>query len=378
MATASPRSSVAAAEVYGGAGFENEAVAYALDAETGAIEEGWPQSLFGLTVNVLPIVGRGVVTNPMLADLDFDGDLEISIDTISTQGWIFQHDGTIYKKMNNQEFGPLSDSSDAPAYILMNNGAFANIDNGGGIDLVKGTAGFDFALAFAGGGKRGEFDHHMSGWDTDTGKYMEGWPRVHDDWQFFNTPTVVDIDNDTNPEVIVGSGGYLVHAWNYQGVEPAGWPKQTGGWIIASVGIGDFDGDGLFDAAVSTRNGWLYVWRTQGAVQSIFEWNGFGANPHNTNNYEDDPTPYQVWDDKVEPPADEDPVADGDPATDTVDSPDTETPQDATDTTDAGKKPSSDDDCAAGSSGAASAWLLLALVALIVRRRRSHSADHSR
>jgi hypothetical protein len=300
---------VGTSEIFGAGGNANEARAYVLDAETGAIAHGWPQSLYGLTVDVLPIVGRGIVTNPILADLDYDGTLEISFDTTSTQGWIFDHDGAIYRKMDNKTFGEASDSADTPAYILMNNGAMGHIDPEGGIDFVKGTAGFDFALAFAGGGERGYFDHQLSGWDTDTGKMMRGFPRVHDDWQFFNTPTIVDINNDHDPEVLIGSAGYLVHAWNYLGEEPEGWPKQTGGWIMAAVAVGDHDGDGLFEAAVTNRAGWLNMWRTPGkAGQSIYEWNGFGHDPMHTGNYENSPTPFQVWTDGVpeEPAAEED------------------------------------------------------------------------
>ena len=294
---------VGTSETFGAAGNANETLAYLLESESGEIAEGWPTSLYGLTVETLPIVGRGVVSNPIMADLDYDGTLELSFDTISSPGVLLNHDGTQYRKMDNKEFGPLSDSQDSPAYILHNHGAMGNIDGKGGIDLVKGTAGFDFAIAFAGGGERKPFDHHMSGWDTDTGKMMEGWPRVHDDWQFFNTPSIVDINNDNKPEVIIGSGGYLVRAWNYLGEEPEGWPKQTGGWIIASAGIGDFDGDGNFDVTVMTRDGWLYAWKTEGkAGQSIFEWNGFNHDPHNTGNYETSPTPYKTWSGEVAAP----------------------------------------------------------------------------
>lgn len=356
-----PEIVIGSGEVYGGAGFENEATAYILHGDTGEVMAGWPQPLFGLTVNVLPIVGRGVVANPILADLDFDGKLEISIDTTSTEGWIFRSDGTIYRKMDNRRFGDGSDSTDSPAYVLMNNGAFGNIDNEGGIDLVKGTAGFNFALAFAGGGVRGQFDHHMSGWDTDTGRMLEGFPRVHDDWQFFNTPSIVDIDNDNQPEVIVGSGGYLVRAWNHLGEEPAGWPKQTGGWIIASVGVGDFDGDGKFDVAVSTRDGWLFAWRTEGSVNSIYEWNGFGANPHNTNNYEDDPIPYRVWTGSPNNGGE-------DATTGDVDSPDVADTGTAAEETVA---PPRDEGGCAGAPGGGGWLALLALigVALLARRR---------
>ena len=84
--------------------------------------------------------------------------------------------------------------------------------------------------------------------------------------------------------------------WNWRGEEAEGWPKQTGGWIIASVAVGDHDGDGLFDVAVTTRDGWLYMWATEGkADSSIFEWNGFGHDPHHTNNVETNPTPYAPW-----------------------------------------------------------------------------------
>ncbi|MGM0576859.1 MAG: S8 family serine peptidase [Myxococcota bacterium] len=383
---------VGTSETFGASGNANEAVAYVLDAKTGAMAPGWPQSLFGLTVSVLPIVGEGVVGNPMMADLDYDGTLEISFDTISTQGWFFDHDGELWKKMDNQAFGPGSDSEDSPAYILMNNGAIANFDGKGGLDMLKGTAGFDFAVAFAGGGKRKPFDHHMSAWDTSSGEMVEGFPRVHDDWQFFNAPTVVDIDNDNSPEVLISSGGYLLRAWNYLGEQPEGWPKQTGGWVIASAAVGDWDGDQLFEVALPSRDGWLYVWDTEGkAGQSIYEWAGFGGNPHNTNNYQDDPTPYKTWSGEVQPPpVDEDPepgvepVPDAGPTEDARDDTVREdtvgpTPDAAPDVAvDAGEQlPDEDDDegggggggCAGGAPGSGGLAALAGLALLLVRRR---------
>jgi len=368
---------IGTSEVFGPSGGTNEAIVYVVDAQTGMIvAPDWPQSVYGLMVDVLPIVGRGVVTNPLMADLDFDGTLEISFDTISTPGIIFNHDGSEYRRMNNLEAGAGSDTADLPAYVLMNNGAMGYIDPEGGIDFVKGTAGFDFALAFAGGGilpdKRqpngNVFDHHISGWDTDTGEPLQGFPRVMDDWQFFNTPAIVDLDNDADPEVVIGSGGYLVHAFNYKGEEPAGWPKQTGGWIIASAAVGDIDGDGLFDVAISTRNGWLYVWKTQGDVQNLFEWNGFGANPHNTNNYEDDPTPYQTWEDKVV--TQPDPEPDAGPEQTVEASEDTGTAPE-TDTGTTPGEPKDEDGCASGNNGLPTAplALLVLMVAVVVRRR---------
>lgn len=370
-----PEIASGSSEVYGASGVENEATAYVIDGRTGEVVPGWPQPLFGLTVNVLPVVGRGVVANPMMADLDFDGTLEISFDTISTQGWIFRHDGTPYRttshqgRMNNIVFGELSDSTDSPAYILMNNGAFANIDGAGGLDMVKGTAGFDFAIAFAGGGKRAAFDHHMSGWDTETGRMMQGFPRVHDDWQFFNSPTVVDIDDDAQPEVIVGSGGYLVQAWNYKGEKPAGFPKQTGGWIIATPAIGDFDGDGKYELAISTRDGWLYAWELEGEVGGVFEWNGFGANPHRTGNYEDPATPYAPW---ANTPVEPNPEPGPEEAPE--ETPDVGPGEDVNGADVAELEPPKASggcgSCAGGEGAGPGAWLVLGALLFVARRRR--------
>jgi hypothetical protein len=356
-----PEIATGTTEVFGAANATNEARAYLLDGATGKPKEGWPVPLYGLMANVLPIVGRGVPTNPIMADLDFDGKLEISFDTIGTQGWWLKPTGEVWKKLNNRDYGKKSNSSDSPAYVLMNNGAVGYIDPQPGLDFVKGTAGFDFALAFAGGGTLPDkrqpngniFDHQISGWDTDTGEMMEGFPQVMDDWQFFNTPAIVDLDNDTNPEVVIGSGGYLVRAFNYLGAEPKGWPKQTGGWMMASVAVGEFDGDGLFEVAITTRDGWLFVWNTEGKVGSLFEWNGYGHDPHNTNTYGAmSATPYSPW---AKPPDEGGAEAEADAG------PPTTTP----------KRPGGCDRSGGGARGGWALWLagLLALGAAFRLRR---------
>src|SRR5690606_34633039 len=105
------------------------------------------------------------------------------------------------------------------------------------------------ALAFAGGGEREDFDHQITAWNSTDGKAVIGFPQVVDDWQFISSPTSADIDGDGNVEVLVGTGGYRVFGFDFEGNQPANWPKFTGGWIIASPTIGDFDGDGNLDVA---------------------------------------------------------------------------------------------------------------------------------
>ena len=72
------------------------------------------------------------------------------------------------------------------------------------------------------------------------------------------------LDGDGRPEAVGGSGGYLLHAFNSDGVEPAGFPKNTMGWIASSPTLGDLDGDGKSDIIWRKTNGELATWLMNG------------------------------------------------------------------------------------------------------------------
>ena len=295
-----------------------------------AVHEGWPVKLSSFTV--LPMVGEGMPNAPALADVNGDGLPEIGIGGVGTAAYLYRNTGEnkialcfdkegveidlkktdwlkhvvrcprkITKKcseeekadkkvqcisgaMNNTRFGAKSNSTDKPSVVLVTNGAFGDLNNDRWADFIMPMGGFGAAKAFAVGGKRSDFDHHVAAFSGISGQYLPGFPQIIDDWQFFMNPSIGDIDGDDLPEVVVGSAGYWLHAFNKDGKEPAGWPKLTGQWIIPSPALGDITGDGKLEVVVNTRSGWLYAWKTRGSTKGRIDWESFGHDNRNTRN----------------------------------------------------------------------------------------------
>ena len=255
---------------------------YALEADGTPVSSAWPRLLS--TVPVLPFVGTGLPNSTALADVDGDGVVDIAASGIVALPSIMRGDGSLIATMSNSEYGDNSSSDDVPSLVAISDGAFGDLDNDGDVDLIWGGAGLGFAEAFASAGSRVDFDHHVGAWDAKNATYLEGFPQRADDHQFFMNPAVADVDDDGYPEVLSGSGGYYLRAWNYRGEQPEGWPKFTGGWIISAPAVGDLDGDGTLEVAIATREGFLYVWNTSGRSDGRVDWASFHHDDHNSGN----------------------------------------------------------------------------------------------
>jgi hypothetical protein len=242
-----------------------------------------------VSTRILPVVGQGSPISPVLADVDADGVPEIIINGITSVPKVYNSKGkSVGRPMVNQKqnFGELSDALNPVIFTFVSYPAIADLDDDGVPDIVEGAAGTDAALSFASGGKRRDFEHHVGAWDSRTGAFKRGYPRVLDDWMFFATPAIADIDGDGKVNVLAASGGYFVHAWDVDGKEAAGFPKFTGGWVLATPAVADLDGDGKLELVVNTRNGWLYAWRTEGPADGRVDWSSFHRDLANTGNYE--------------------------------------------------------------------------------------------
>jgi hypothetical protein len=272
-----------------------------------AFMPGWPVKIAMLTTGLLPTVGTGVDGPPALADLNHDGRPEIAIFSVIGPAYVFDGHGAsflgdepgypgIARTLAADIFGVGSNSVDAPAYPGLGGGVLAEMGGPG--------RGFQFMGPTAGLGKlvdnnltehQTPSDNQFAMWSVAaadgtpaSGDFEPNFPRVVNDLQFLTAPSVADIDGDGLPEALEGSGVYDIHALNINGVEPAGWPKFTGGWMVATPAIGDVDGDGHLEVVGITREGYLFIWKTPASECSDVPWRKSHHDEWNTGNYDAD------------------------------------------------------------------------------------------
>jgi hypothetical protein len=187
----------------------------------------------------------------------------------------------------HERFGPLSAATGPSSMVsLLSQPVLGDVDQDGTPDVI--SAGSTAALAVTLGSRlapiESEATHLLGVWSGRTGLMLPGAPFVLEDLSYLNSAAVADLDADDYPEVIAGSSGYFLHAFNGCGREPAGWPKFTGQWIAATPAVGEVDDDGRLEVVVGTRSGWLYAWHTAGRSDSIVEWESLHHDNYNSGN----------------------------------------------------------------------------------------------
>lgn len=268
----------------------------------------WPATVGSF--KLFPLVGEGIVSAGLMADVDGDGVPEVIFhgtgDTPvvlpakpgapAIPGGPFPNP----KLTLDPQFG---ENYLSPTELPGNNfiGLFSqpsvgDLDQDGKPDVIALGSSFFLALALASPSKR-DYEQHVAFWNSSdirpcsdgSGRncaYMfPGSPTITEDYTFFHNATVADLSGDGYPEVVLGTGGYYVRAVDACGREAPGFPKFTGGWIIPSVTMGDLDGDGSLEVVTGTRDGWLYAWHTEGREDGVIEWPTYHHDNQNTGNY---------------------------------------------------------------------------------------------
>ena len=239
---------------------------------------GWPVRIGIVATELLPWI-EGVPGSPVLADVDGDGQLEVGIFGVVGPAYVLRADGTSFYgtgadglpltlPTDGAAFGPGTTSTDAPSIPGLGGGSFAPIGPGGALVYVAPGAGLGRLADTNVPAQQLPHDNQLVAWNARTGEFLPAFPRLLDDVVFFGSAAIADVSGDDQAEMVIGSGGYLVHAMDATGAEAPGWPKFTGGWIIATPAVGRIGNRPV--VAVPTREGSLWIWRARISADASF------------------------------------------------------------------------------------------------------------
>ncbi len=164
--------------------------------------------------------------NPMIADVDGDDSMEIIGITFSGQVVVLNADGS--------DFGLFPVSIGSPVF---SSPAIADLDGDNHLDIIAVTTSL----------------HAIS---TLTGENLTGWPYPSVSISI-NGPIVADIDEDENPEILLGSNSDNFIALNHDGSEL--FRRYVGSDIKTSIVTEDINHDGIIEIIFISNDGRLYV-----------------------------------------------------------------------------------------------------------------------
>ena len=222
--------------------------------QNGNTEPGWPK---------LNIAGGMSYAQPVLADLDDDGDLEILHSYYSNgQNYvgIYHHDGTNFSNWPQTFPGPQT-------YTMP---VVGDIDGDGDLEIFGGG----HVIA----GPNLSARHHI-------GAQVNGWPVTCDMLEC--SPIVFDVDNDNMREVLVADnlnpGNF--YAYEGDGTPVPDWPiPTTAAAMVNSPAVGDVDRDGDIEIALVVSDGTVNLWTLDGVPYRGYytDWGTFYHDQWNT------------------------------------------------------------------------------------------------
>ncbi len=107
--------------------------------------------------------------------------------------------------------------------------------------------------------------------------YQTGWPVPIEGGVDFSSPVLVDVNEDDTLEVLIAGNTRWVYLFNHRGEIMPGWPQGTsqspGPTETSSPSVGDIDNDGEMEIVYASNSGQLFAWKINGTLV-----NGFPVN----------------------------------------------------------------------------------------------------
>lgn len=114
---------------------------------------------------------------------------------------------------------------------------------------------------------------------------ISGFPALHQGYDIIGAPVVANVSNDNQEDIVEGGDSGALVAYSPDGSIVSGFPKFTGGWTVASVAVGDLLSNGSVEIVSVTRDGYLFVFKTQGNALLDNQWWRSYGNEYNNNRY---------------------------------------------------------------------------------------------
>jgi hypothetical protein len=254
------------------------AAAYAIHASGklhagGPFLKGWdPVEVRLLRDPLLPTVATGVQMTPALVDVDHDGGMEVVLYGTTGSGiFLLDHrpgGATAAIARYSLLPGPGSEFSGMGFLASPGSPLVADTDGDGEMELYAPLLPLRMLSLRTNPGIPMDVPPALGGWEIGPGSspastvpMIPSFPRRMEDVTLMAAPVAADVDGDGIEEILLGSGGYLLHAFKKTGGEAEGFPKFTGGWVFSPPAVGDLDGDGELELVSVTREGYLFAWR---------------------------------------------------------------------------------------------------------------------
>jgi len=284
---------------------------------------GWPVSLPSLAASGVPAVATGVISSPALfPSMAGNGTLQTATGVFlagsdpAHPAFTINPNGTQGTVLQTNAPGAGSNFTDSPFLWAVAQTAVGQLGSTPSA-IVTGGLSTQIATDTAGPpGKKPGFQHALGAYDGATGAAVPTFPRQIEDWQFLSGPAIADVKGDGTHQVIEGSGGGFVHAFDpasapagaqnnlstslsryADGAEPAGFPVFTGGYITSTPTVGQLSRTGKVAVATATRDGFLFLTDTNGNASANDQWWHFHHDERNTGLYGADTRPPATVDD---------------------------------------------------------------------------------